>query len=127
MRVYVCVRTSQSVIDPVVLVPQPQDLLLSVLDSVHADGRRLFKVSPALLAAEERPDVPTHHLQHWRRLALQTCVTHKTDTQRQTQENTHRWTSTTGVCVCLPVFSSAVAMASCWTVRTWNRVQREHG
>lgn len=69
-----CVCTGQSVVDHVVLVPQPQYLLLSVLDSVHADSCCLFKVLTALLAAEECPDVPTHHLQHWGRLALQTCT-----------------------------------------------------
>lgn len=65
-------RASQSVVDPVVLVPQPEDLLLSVLDLIHTDSGCLFKVLTALLTAEERPDVPSHHLQHRSRLTLQT-------------------------------------------------------
>lgn len=71
---HVC--TSQSGVDPVVLVPQPEDLVLSGPDSSHAGGGRLFEMAAALFAAEERPDVPPHHLQHRRRLALQTWPTH---------------------------------------------------
>lgn len=64
----------QPVVDHVVLVPQPQHLLLPTLDSVHTGGRCLLKVSATLLTAEEGPDVATHHLQHRSRLGLQTCV-----------------------------------------------------
>lgn len=72
----VCVCTSQSGVDPVVLPPQPQDLLLSGLDLVHAGSGCLFEVSATLLAAEERPDVPPHHLEHRRHLGLQAFGTH---------------------------------------------------
>lgn len=65
--------TGQSGVDPVVLVPQPQDLLLAARHLVHACRRRLLKVSPAFLTAEEGPDVATHHLKHRSLLALQTC------------------------------------------------------
>lgn len=65
--------TCQPVIDLVVLVPQPQDLLLVALHLLHVSRRRLFKMASTFLAAEEGADVATHHLQH-RRRPLQTRV-----------------------------------------------------
>lgn len=79
-RACLCARlsvrvTCQPHVDPVVLLPQPEDLLLSVLYVVHADRCRLLEVPAALPAAKEGSDVAAHHLQHRRRLSLQTCVT----------------------------------------------------
>ena len=86
--------TCQSVVDHVVLVPQPQDLLHAARHRVQTDGRRLLKVSAALLAAKERPDVSPHHLQHRRRLALQTWAM---TTGSQTGKHVHG--HVTGVCI----------------------------
>ena len=122
--------TGQPGVDPVVLVPQPHNLLLSALHAVHAGGRRLFKVSTTLLAAEERPNIATHHLQHRRRLALQTCATHTQTrlstllifmflcclSKRKNAVKKRRYNHTEQFYV--PVLSRAVGVASCWTVRT---------